>query len=242
MVLNGSQLNQNRQHKFYVGAAAGILARSITAPLDQIKTQQQVKGISFKDAVDVSRGKFFRGNVVNCIRAAPQSAIQFGIYPILKDDYNMTKFTAAVAAGACAYTTTYPLELVKLQLQVSNCSRDALQNIQCFPKPLFKGFCLSLVSYSLFFGTQLTIFNISKEKYGKEIPVILLSAAASALSAVMWFPCDTLRKNYVLHRPFITRLAYKGCMVGCIKTVPFMTSRLFFYEQFLCVSQKCFAS
>lgn len=242
MVLNGSQLNQNRRHRFYVGAMAGICARCITAPLDQIKTQQQIKGLNLTDAINVSRGKLFRGNGVNCIKAAPQSAMQFGLYPVFKDDYNMTNLNAALAAGACAYTTTYPLELLKLQLQFSNSSRDALQNTMCSPKPFFKGFCLSLLSYSLFFGTQFTMFNLTKEQYGEEVPLILLSAAASTVSAVMWFPLDTLRKSYSLQTPFTLNLAYRGCMIGCLKTVPFMTTRLFLYEQFHSVSQKCFAS
>lgn len=239
MVQHGSQMNNKRGHHFYSGAVAGVAARTATAPLDQLKTQQQVRGLSLTEAARACRGKFFRGNAVNCLKAAPQSALQFGLYNVFRDDFGAGRFRAGVAAGACAFTCSYPLELLKLHLQTSDGLGSALRNMRFASAPLAaRGFGLSLVSYSCFFATQFTLYQEAKEAKVAAVPNIMVSAMASIVAAVVWFPMDTLRKTVLVQRPFVPALAYRGCFVGCCKTVPFISIRIFLYEQIL-VHQQC---
>ncbi|EGG22256.1 transmembrane protein [Cavenderia fasciculata] len=129
------------------GAFAGIVSRTLTAPLERLKILNQIQplmnsGTKYNNIIPGLRTIWieegirglFKGNLANVIKAAPQSAIRFSSYEffkgiLIKEDNSTSSSSTTVKlsshklwAGACAGVTsvvaTYPLEVVKTQLSV----------------------------------------------------------------------------------------------------------------------------
>ena len=75
------------------GAVAGVVSRTTTAPLDRLKIYLQVNGLGqFGSLRLVARSMytegglkgFWRGNGINVLKVAPNSAITFMAYDALK--------------------------------------------------------------------------------------------------------------------------------------------------------------
>jgi len=92
-------------NKLIAGAAAGAFAQTITYPLDTVRRRIQVQGgkadghyLHYRGTLDciVKIGQkeglagFYRGALVNIIRAAPSQAIQFAVYGWLKDLFSLS--------------------------------------------------------------------------------------------------------------------------------------------------------
>ncbi|VDN33927.1 unnamed protein product [Dibothriocephalus latus] len=110
---------------------AGCVSRTSTAPLDRVKVIWQARGGkaastgligSFKTMLrEGGYASMWRGNGVNCIKIAPESAIKFQAYEFFKklirgDRQDQTvalqeKFLAGAMAGATAQTLIYPMEV-----------------------------------------------------------------------------------------------------------------------------------
>lgn len=127
------------------GGIAGIVSRTIVAPLERTKILLQVQGLSVSPvgqplrytsviqslgAIQRKEGiqGWFRGNTANCIRIFPMSAIQFYAFDVLKGmiySYEGTesltplqRLGAGALAGAVAQTATYPLDFMRARLTV----------------------------------------------------------------------------------------------------------------------------
>ncbi|KAL5227603.1 hypothetical protein ABZP36_015868 [Zizania latifolia] len=134
---------------FTAGAAAGAVAKTITAPLDRVKLLMQArgflthsvrvvgestyKGVGFLEAIaDIGKKEglkgYWKGNLPQVIRIVPYSAVQLFSYEVYKKifrrkDGELTVF-GRLAAGACAGMTstlvTYPLDVLRLRLAVES--------------------------------------------------------------------------------------------------------------------------
>lgn len=125
---------------FLAGGVAGAVSRTATAPLDRLKVLLQVQTTSHGKAVitGVVGGfthmyqeggllSYFRGNGINIIKVAPESAIKFYAYEMMKkfvvgngSNGEIGPFGRLISggvAGAIAQTIIYPLDLVKTRLQ-----------------------------------------------------------------------------------------------------------------------------
>ncbi|RXH89183.1 hypothetical protein DVH24_031540 [Malus domestica] len=118
------------------GAVAGATSRRATAPLDRLKVilQVQTKRARIMPAIREIWGEcgllgFFRGNGLNVLKVAPESAIRFYTYEMLKsfivhangeeDKANVgtaTRLVSGGLAGAVAQTVIYPVDLVKTRI------------------------------------------------------------------------------------------------------------------------------
>ncbi|TQD84336.1 hypothetical protein C1H46_030117 [Malus baccata] len=118
------------------GAVAGATSRTATAPLDRLKVilQVQTKRARIMPAIREIWGEcgllgFFRGNGLNVLKVAPESAIRFYTYEMLKsfivhangeeDKANVgtaTRLVSGGLAGAVAQTVIYPVDLVKTRI------------------------------------------------------------------------------------------------------------------------------
>ncbi|KAI4839331.1 mitochondrial carrier protein [Plasmodium brasilianum] len=137
---------------------AGIMSRTITAPLDRVKYIMQVTNnlpiaeifeIIKKDGVVCG---FFRGNCVNIVKIIPELSIKMYSYEFMKmnvynyynknnncmtDDQNMNipffiRFLIGSSSGVIAALFIYPLEIVKTRLIVSNKNNKDNGIIKCF--------------------------------------------------------------------------------------------------------------
>ncbi|KAK9669814.1 hypothetical protein RND81_13G156100 [Saponaria officinalis] len=118
------------------GGIAGAASRTATAPLDRLKVALQVQTTEARVMPAVKKiwkeGKifaFFRGNGLNVVKVAPESAIRFYTYEMLKgvisdakgedkaDIGAVGRLVSGGLAGAVAQTVIYPMDLVKTRLQ-----------------------------------------------------------------------------------------------------------------------------
>lgn len=120
---------------------AGCISRTVTAPLDRIKLTWQALGskaseVGLLGTVNkmVKEGgvtALWRGNGVNCLKIAPESAIKFQAYEVYKCWLNEsfgsnpdgslqlhTKFLAGSLAGATSQSIIYPMEVCIFCLQL----------------------------------------------------------------------------------------------------------------------------
>ncbi|XP_064936450.1 calcium-dependent mitochondrial ATP-magnesium/phosphate carrier protein 2-like isoform X3 [Musa acuminata AAA Group] len=140
VIPEGISKHVNASKYLIAGGLAGAASRTVTAPLDRLKVVLQVRTTQARimPAIkDIWRdGRFlgfFRGNGLNVMKVAPESAIKFYTFEMLKDFIVTAKgeeksdigasgrLIAGGLAGAVAQTAIYPLDLVKTRLQTYAC-------------------------------------------------------------------------------------------------------------------------
>lgn len=171
------------------GAVAGCVARTATAPLDRLKVFRQVHSSSFFSG-NVLRGfqymmkegglvSLWRGNGMNVLKIAPETAIKFSAYEQIKSmirGHNQTRnlriyerFLAGSLAGATAQTAIYPMEVLKTRLTLrktgqysgmADCAKQMLQKegISVF----YKGYVPNLLAIVPYAGIDLAVYETLK--------------------------------------------------------------------------------
>ncbi|XP_041641033.1 calcium-binding mitochondrial carrier protein SCaMC-3 isoform X2 [Cheilinus undulatus] len=171
------------------GALAGSVSRTGTAPLDRLKVFRQVHGsVDFKGNVlsgfryMINEGglrSLWRGNGMNVLKIAPETAIKFTAYEQIKtvmrgndESRNLRvheRFAAGSLAGATAQTAIYPLEVLKTRLTLRNtgqysgiadCAKQILQRegVTAF----YKGYLPNLLSIVPYAGIDLAVYETLK--------------------------------------------------------------------------------
>ncbi|XP_045202786.2 calcium-binding mitochondrial carrier protein SCaMC-2-like isoform X2 [Mercenaria mercenaria] len=175
------------------GAAAGAVSRTCTAPLDRLKILFQVHGskIEKKNKLTISDGfkhmlkeggvkSLWRGNGINVIKIAPESAIKFMAYEqfkrIFKSDNKeigpLERFAAGSSAGAFSQTCIYPMEVLKTRLAIRktgqykgmiDCAMKLFKNEG--PGVFFKGYIPNIIGIIPYAGIDLCIYESLKVIY-----------------------------------------------------------------------------
>ncbi|XP_063546655.1 probable calcium-binding mitochondrial carrier CBG00135 isoform X1 [Cydia strobilella] len=201
------------------GGIAGAFSRTCTAPLDRLKVFLQVnptrEGMSKCLARMISEGGItglWRGNGINVIKIAPESAIKFAAYEqvkrlILGDRKNQPleiyeRFVAGATAGAISQTVIYPLEVLKTRLALRKTGQysgimDAARKIyareglRCF----YKGYIPNILGIVPYAGIDLAIYETLKKKYINKYhhngqPGMLLLLACGSASCTLGQVCS----------------------------------------------------
>lgn len=188
---------------FLAGGVAGAISRTATAPLDRLKVLLQVQTNSAKGKRRVITGiidiykeggilGFFRGNGINVLKVAPESAIKFYSYEMMKnmvgefegqgskeDIGTMGRLFAGGVAGAIAQTVIYPMDLVKTRLQTyaSNDGKvPALAKLskeiwhQEGPRAFYRGLLPSLLGMIPYAGIDLATYESLKNSSRQFLP------------------------------------------------------------------------
>jgi solute carrier family 25 protein 43 len=123
---------------FISGGIAGVVARSVTSPLDVVKIMAQVgtkpsRGGLFSSFRHLYQTEgirsFWKGNGMACLRLFPYNALQFAFFEQFKrwisDQSTQTRrltwmdsLVAGSLAGMCATLITHPADMVKTRLTV----------------------------------------------------------------------------------------------------------------------------
>lgn len=193
MIPQGISRHVHATKYLIAGGVAGAASRTATAPLDRLKVTLQVQTTHASIGPAVKRiwneGRFlgfFRGNGINVLKVAPESAIKFYSYEMLKnviggdegDIGTPGRLLAGGLAGAVAQTSIYPMDLVKTRLQTYVCDRGSVPSlgklsrdiwVQEGPRAFYRGLVPSLLGIIPYAGIDLAAYEALKDMSRKHI-------------------------------------------------------------------------
>ncbi|XP_026124833.1 calcium-binding mitochondrial carrier protein SCaMC-2-A isoform X2 [Carassius auratus] len=180
------------------GGGAGAVSRTFTAPLDRLKVLMQVHGSHGNNMCIVSglaqmikeggMRSLWRGNGINVIKIAPESALKFMAYEQIKRLMGSSqeaplgiseRFVAGSLAGVIAQSTIYPMEVLKTRLAlrktgqykgISDCAKHILkgEGVSAF----YKGYVPNMLGIIPYAGIDLAVYETLKntwlQRYGTE--------------------------------------------------------------------------
>lgn len=188
----GISMHAHAAKYLIAGGVAGVTSRTATAPLDRLKVVLQVQtthsliGPAVKNIwKEGGLLGFYRGNGLNVLKVAPESAIKFYTYEILKnaialngDVGTVGRLVSGGLAGAVAQATIYPMDLVKTRLQTYTCQRGGVPNlgkllkdiwVQEGPRAFYKGLFPSILGIIPYAGIDLAAYETLKDMSRKYV-------------------------------------------------------------------------
>ncbi|GAQ89807.1 calcium-binding mitochondrial carrier protein [Klebsormidium nitens] len=216
----GKGRTQDSWKYLFAGAVAGAVSRTATAPLDRLKVLLQVQRQIAPAALSTELGGaatlatvrgsgmaaglahiykeggvqgFFRGNGINVLKVAPESAIKFAAFEMLKPIL-CRYFTSSLPkqgeapristagrvvsgglAGMIAQTAIYPLEVVKTRIQTAPSSVPRPTLLRCAAevyssaglRGFFRGLGASLAGVFPYAGLDLAVYETLKAQVEK---------------------------------------------------------------------------
>ncbi|XP_065359412.1 calcium-binding mitochondrial carrier protein SCaMC-2 isoform X1 [Calliphora vicina] len=227
------------------GGVAGAVSRTCTAPLDRIKVFLQVQthktGISDSLRYMLREGglrSMWRGNGINVLKIAPESAIKFAAYEKIKrlirgdDKRQMTigeRFMAGAAAGGISQTAIYPMEVLKTRLALRKTGQysgilDAAKKIYVHEglRSFYRGYIPNMLGIIPYAGIDLAVYETLKKNYlsshNTEQPSFLVllacGSASSTLGQVCSYPLALVRTR--LQAQVVLKSKQSGSPMGGI--------------------------
>uniref|UniRef100_A0A4W4EU54 EF-hand domain-containing protein n=1 Tax=Electrophorus electricus TaxID=8005 RepID=A0A4W4EU54_ELEEL len=193
------------------GAMAGAVSRTGTAPLDRMKVFMQVHASKSNEISLIGGFKqmikeggitsLWRGNGVNVLKIAPETAIKFMAYEQVKHKQGgqvktHERFMAGSLAGATAQTAIYPMEVMKTRLTLRktgqysgmfDCARKILKREGV--KAFYKGYIPNILGIIPYAGIDLAVYETLKNtwlsRYAKDSanPGILVLLGCGTISS-----------------------------------------------------------
>lgn len=219
------------------GGVAGASSRTATAPLDRLKVVLQVqttRSSIMSSIKNIWREGgflgFFRGNGLNVVKVAPESAIKFYAYEKFKSvigDINgedkcdigtSGRLIAGGMAGAVAQTAIYPMDLVKTRLQTCSSEGGRVPNLGKLsrdiwvhegPRAFYKGLVPSLLGIIPYAGIDLAAYEALKDLSKIYVihdsepgPLVQLGCGtiSGALGATCVYPLQVIRTRMQAQR------------------------------------------
>ncbi|XP_023678860.1 calcium-binding mitochondrial carrier protein SCaMC-2-B isoform X2 [Paramormyrops kingsleyae] len=172
------------------GGGAGAVSRTCTAPLDRLKVLMQVHA-SRRNSMSMTGGfiqmiregglrSLWRGNGINVIKIAPESAIKFMAYEQIKRLIGikqeslgiMERLVAGSLAGAIAQSSIYPMEVLKTRLAlrrtgqysgIVDCAKHIFQKegLAAF----YKGYVPNMLGIIPYAGIDLAVYETLKTSW-----------------------------------------------------------------------------
>lgn len=194
------------------GGIAGAVSRTFTAPLDRIKIFLQVQsskasiGDSFRYLLkEGGATSFWRGNGMNVIKIAPESAIKFASYEQIKrlirqnENRPMSiyeRFVAGACAGSISQTAIYPMEVLKTRLALRKTGQyssilDAAIKIGKTEgvRSFYRGYVPNIIGIIPYAGIDLAVYETLKNQYLKsyeyEQPSFWVLLACGSVSSTL---------------------------------------------------------
>ena len=214
--------------KLLFGCIAGIISRTFTAPIDRLKVMAQALPPGTKSVSLLTSARniyqscgfrgFFRGNLTNCVKVAPDTAIRYYSFERFKklvahdtkDITLMERFISGGLAGSFTQAIVYPLEVVKTRMNLSkpgtyssirNCIVLTIRNEGYFA--MYKGCFTSVSGIIPYAGIDLMVNSMIKDKAivyynskGFEPPIAVVIAGgiiSSSIGMLLTYPINLLR-------------------------------------------------
>ncbi|XP_041098633.1 calcium-binding mitochondrial carrier protein SCaMC-2 isoform X1 [Polyodon spathula] len=172
------------------GGGAGAVSRTCTAPLDRLKVLMQVHGSRSSNMCIVGGftqmiheggvRSLWRGNGINVVKIAPETAIKFMAYEQIKrligtDQETLgilERFVAGSLAGAIAQSSIYPMEVLKTRLAlrktgqysgIADCAKRIFQK-EGF-RAFYKGYIPNILGIIPYAGIDLAVYETLKNSW-----------------------------------------------------------------------------
>ena len=201
-----------------IGGISGIVSRTITAPLELWKIQQQnyfIPNSTFRDVLQKEGMRYlWKGNYTNCIRIFPQYSINFAAFQFFNkkietyiENQNAKNFVSGSLAGLVAMSVVYPLETIRSRLALQTNKSHYSGLVDAFLKTSirekYRGLGMSLLGFAPYNGLNFAFFyyykNIFSNFIEAEDMVNLVAGGVSGMSAVSWtYPSDLVRRRLQL--------------------------------------------
>lgn len=184
--------------QLFAGAIAGGVSRTFTAPIDRLKLMRQVYGYKHKGSGFTEAYRYmlreggplslWRGNGINVLKIAPETALKYGSYEHYKRFLNctgpdwlvdtlrghplFTKFLAGSMAGSTAQTIIYPLEVLKTRMclrktgqfrSIWHCANTIHQQHGLIA--FYRGYFVNLLGIFPYAGIELGLYEVCKGAY-----------------------------------------------------------------------------
>lgn len=233
------------------GGVAGAVSRTCTAPLDRLKVFLQVDpkkqriNDCFQNMLREGGIKgLWRGNGINVLKIAPESAIKFAAYEqikrLIKGDSKEAlsiyeRFCAGALAGGFSQTAIYPLEVLKTRLALRKTGQyksiaDAAYKIYVTEglMSFYRGYIPNILGIIPYAGIDLAVYETLKKKYfmthsSNEQPsfwmLLACGSASSTLGQMCSYPLALIRTRLqaqVVHRTIDPSSA---TMTGVFRTI-----------------------
>lgn len=177
----------------FAGAVAGIISRTLCAPLEMVSTVMMCKGdecISMVDELERTWKEeglkgMFKGNGANCLKVAPSRGSQFLFYEMMKKYFILlswgigaagslnagARLVAGGIAGMFAACIVYPLEVVKTMLtlypeqcgSITDAFRLVLKNGGI--GGLYRGLPPTLIAMFPYVGVEFMVYETLKKRH-----------------------------------------------------------------------------
>ncbi|KAM8871800.1 calcium-binding mitochondrial carrier protein SCaMC-2-B isoform 1-T1 [Synchiropus picturatus] len=172
------------------GGGAGAVSRTCTAPLDRLKVLMQVHS-SKSNNMRITGGftlmlkeggvrSLWRGNGINVVKIAPESAIKFMAYEQIKrligskqETLGISeRFVAGSLAGAIAQSSIYPMEVLKTRLAlrktgqysgILDCAKHILHKEG--PAAFYRGYVPNMLGIIPYAGIDLAVYETLKNSW-----------------------------------------------------------------------------
>ncbi|XP_076151371.1 solute carrier family 25 member 24, like [Alosa pseudoharengus] len=201
--------------------AAGLadaVSRTVTAPIDRLKTLLQVHGskaapLGFRELQAGGLRSMWQGNMVNVLKGTPQSTLQCLIYAQMKVQMGQRetlsiqqRFGMGCVSGASAHAVFYPLEVLKVRLNlqqavsyhgVLRCARAIYQNESA--AAFYRGFKPSILCMIPYAGVECAVHQsimswVKRDPaYNSEAKWFFFSFVAFASGQATSYPLAVIR-------------------------------------------------
>eukprot|EP00076_Gallus_gallus_P010860 XP_004945869.1 calcium-binding mitochondrial carrier protein SCaMC-2 isoform X2 [Gallus gallus] len=172
------------------GGGAGAVSRTCTAPLDRLKVLMQVHASRSNNMCIIGgftqmireggTRSLWRGNGINVLKIAPESAIKFMAYEQIKrfigTDQEMLRIherlLAGSLAGAIAQSSIYPMEVLKTRMALRKTGQysgmlDCAKNILSKEgmAAFYKGYIPNMLGIIPYAGIDLAVYETLKNAW-----------------------------------------------------------------------------
>ncbi|XP_016147059.1 calcium-binding mitochondrial carrier protein SCaMC-1-B-like [Sinocyclocheilus grahami] len=210
--------------------AAGLadaVSRTVTAPIDLLKTRLQVFGskavsLGFRELQTGGFRSLWQGNAVNVLKGTPQSTLQCFIYAQMRmytlgerDSLSVhQRFGLGCVSGAVAHAAFYPLEVLKVRLNlqpagtyngVLGCARLIYQNESV--SAFYRGFKPSILCMIPYAGVECAVHQV-------------IQGTGGAFCSSSQKPTDALQGLFGIYEKYGVRGFYNGMGASFLRAVP----------------------
>ena len=209
---------------FVAGATAGVLSKTITAPLARITILRQATAADPKAVTEsmvselagiCKRGgvvQMFRGNAAAVLHRIPFSGVYHGSYSLLRCSQSGTEgfahklFNGSIA-GATACAAAYPLDLARSLIASGKSASPHISKTLSIEaqaggiRALYRGLCSTLLTVTPNLGVNYAVYDSVSQSsavvglgVGHMGVTLIAAASAGIASSLVTHPLDVVRR------------------------------------------------